>query len=85
MSKVSFSCGVHLVLPSVCFTDGHIPLEPPTPGLCEGSGEAANLNQLDTYMEMLYEDMTEKVRGASLILQLARNPDYLEELCQNGK
>lgn len=36
-------------------------------------------------MEMLYEDMPDKVRGASLILQLARNPDYLEELCQNGK
>ncbi|XP_050693390.1 kinesin-associated protein 3-like isoform X3 [Eriocheir sinensis] len=45
--------------------------------------EQANLNELDSYMEMLYEEMPDKVRGASLILQLARNPDYLEELCQN--
>ncbi|KAK3889150.1 hypothetical protein Pcinc_006727 [Petrolisthes cinctipes] len=60
--------------------DGQISLEPPP---CDGSVETANLNQLDAYMEMLYEEMPDKVRGASLILQVARNPDYLEELCKN--
>ena len=45
----------------------------------------ANLNELDHYMEMLYEEMPDKIKGSGLILQLARNPDYLEELCQNGK
>ncbi|XP_069172370.1 kinesin-associated protein 3 isoform X3 [Procambarus clarkii] len=64
-------------------TDGQVSLDHPTPGLPNDMTEQANLNELDSYMEMLYEDMPEKVRGASLILQLARNPDYLEELCQN--
>lgn len=61
--------------------DSHISLDNSSP---EGTTEQANLNELESYMEMLYEEMPEKVRGASLILQLARNPDYLEELCQNG-
>ncbi|XP_047491203.1 kinesin-associated protein 3-like isoform X2 [Penaeus chinensis] len=60
--------------------DSHISLDNSSP---DGSTEQANLNELESYMEMLYEEMPEKVRGASLILQLARNPDYLEELCQN--
>jgi hypothetical protein len=34
---------------------------------------------------MLYEDVSEKVRGTSLVLQLARNPDNLEEMLHNGK
>ena len=29
---------------------------------------------------MLYEEIEDKERAASLILQLARNPEYLEEL-----
>ena len=33
---------------------------------------------------MLYEDdLKAKIRGSALILQLARNPDNLEELFQN--
>ncbi|XP_050693388.1 kinesin-associated protein 3-like isoform X1 [Eriocheir sinensis] len=60
--------------------DGNVSLDHPDPGEAQ---EQANLNELDSYMEMLYEEMPDKVRGASLILQLARNPDYLEELCQN--
>ncbi len=48
--------------------------------------ETANVNDLDEYSEMLYEDdIGVKVRGSALILQLARNPDNLEELFQNGK
>ena len=31
----------------------------------------------------MYEDVRAKVRGSALILQLARNPDNLEELSQN--
>ena len=35
---------------------------------------------------MLYEDdLTIKIRGSALLLQLARNPDNLDELFQNGK
>jgi hypothetical protein len=46
--------------------------------------ETANINDLDDYAEMLYEDDAKaKVRGSALILQLARNPDNLEELFQN--
>ncbi|CAF0761376.1 unnamed protein product [Brachionus calyciflorus] len=46
--------------------------------------ETANINDLDDYAEMLYEDdIKTKIRGSALILQLARNPDNLEELFQN--
>lgn len=46
--------------------------------------EVANINHIDEYVELLYEDIPEKVRGTALILQLARNPDNLEELHLNG-
>ena len=46
--------------------------------------ERANINELDEYAEMLYdEDIKAKTRGSALILQLARNPDNLEELFHN--
>ncbi|CDI98223.1 kinesin associated protein 3 [Echinococcus multilocularis] len=45
--------------------------------------ETANMTDLDDYLDLLYEDTTEQLRGSALILQLARNPDNLEELCQN--
>lgn len=46
--------------------------------------ETANINELDEYAEMLYDDHIEtKIRGSALILQLARNPDNLEELASN--
>lgn len=46
--------------------------------------ETANINELDEYSEMLYEDdLTIKIRGSALLLQLARNPDNLDELFQN--
>uniref|UniRef100_A0A8C9FT32 Kinesin associated protein 3 n=1 Tax=Pavo cristatus TaxID=9049 RepID=A0A8C9FT32_PAVCR len=38
---------------------------------------------MDEYIELLYEDIPDKVRGSALILQLARNPDNLEELLIN--
>ncbi|XP_067452223.1 kinesin-associated protein 3a [Thunnus thynnus] len=45
--------------------------------------EEANISNIDEYVELLYEDIQEKIRGATLIFQLARNPDNLEELIQN--
>ncbi|XP_056620193.1 kinesin-associated protein 3a [Triplophysa dalaica] len=45
--------------------------------------EEANINSMDEYVEFLYEEIPEKIRGATLILHLARNPDNLEELLQN--
>ena len=46
--------------------------------------ETANINDVDEYLDMLYEDLPDKVKGSALLLQLARNPDNLEELFQNG-
>jgi len=40
--------------------------------------------ELQEYIEMLYEDVAEKVRGTALVLQLARNPDHLEGMLHNG-
>ncbi|XP_061594997.1 kinesin-associated protein 3a [Cololabis saira] len=45
--------------------------------------EEASIGSMDEYVELLYEDVQEKVRGARLILQLALNPDNLGELVQN--
>lgn len=45
--------------------------------------EVANINDVDEYLELLYEDVAEKIRGSALLLQLSRNPDNLEELFQN--
>jgi hypothetical protein len=53
------------------------------PSKISGPEEIANINNLDDYIELLYEEVSAKVRGSSLILQLARNPDNLEELSQN--
>ncbi|XP_056270038.1 kinesin-associated protein 3a [Pseudoliparis swirei] len=51
---------------------------------CAGvEDEVATINSIDEYVELLYEDIQEKIRGAALIFQLARNPDNLEELIQN--
>lgn len=45
----------------------------------------AVLNCVDDYVELLYDDIPEKIKGSALILQLARNPDNLIELSRNGK
>ncbi|KAH8866137.1 Kinesin-associated protein 3, partial [Schistosoma japonicum] len=45
--------------------------------------EIAHLADVDDYLELLYENISEKLRASALILQLARNPDNLEELFQN--
>ena len=46
--------------------------------------EKANMAELDSYLELLYDDLQAKIRGTGLILQLARNPDNLNELSSNG-
>ena len=35
---------------------------------------------MDNYVDLLYEEIAEKERAAKLILQLARNPEHMEEL-----
>uniref|UniRef100_A0A182W502 Kinesin-associated protein 3 n=1 Tax=Anopheles minimus TaxID=112268 RepID=A0A182W502_9DIPT len=45
--------------------------------------EKASIRNVDDYIELLYEDLAEKVKGSRLILQLARDPDNLEELEKN--
>lgn len=45
--------------------------------------EEASISKVEEYVELLYEGIPEKIRGSTLILQLARNPDNLEELLHN--
>lgn len=47
------------------------------------TAEVARVSELETYMELLYEKLSDKVRGTSLILQVAQNPDNLEEVVEN--
>ncbi|XP_065362769.1 kinesin-associated protein 3 isoform X1 [Calliphora vicina] len=42
-----------------------------------------SINYIDEYVELLYEDLSERIRGSAMILQVARNPDNLEELEKN--
>uniref|UniRef100_A0A8V5HID8 Uncharacterized protein n=1 Tax=Melopsittacus undulatus TaxID=13146 RepID=A0A8V5HID8_MELUD len=60
--------------------------KPKDPSPFEGMeiDEVANINDMDEYIELLYEDIPDKVRGSALVLQLARNPDNLEELVMLG-
>ena len=56
----------------------------PVPNSDDGDKqEMANINYLEDYIELLYEEVASKVKGSNSILQLARNPDNLEELSQN--
>uniref|UniRef100_A0A6Q2Y3W9 Kinesin-associated protein 3b n=1 Tax=Esox lucius TaxID=8010 RepID=A0A6Q2Y3W9_ESOLU len=45
--------------------------------------QEANINSIDDYVELLYEEIPEKVKGATLILHLARNSGNLKDLMQN--
>lgn len=49
-----------------------------------GEPEKASIRKIDEYVDLLYEDLPERIRGSALILQLARHPDNLEELQKNG-
>lgn len=48
-----------------------------------GEGEKANINSLNDYIELLYEDVPDKVKGSNLIMQLAKDSDNLEALSKN--
>ncbi|XP_076752591.1 kinesin associated protein 3 isoform X4 [Xylocopa sonorina] len=48
-----------------------------------GETERAVISNVDNYIELLYEEIPGKIRGSSLILQLARIPDNLHELTKN--
>ncbi|XP_018337781.1 PREDICTED: kinesin-associated protein 3 isoform X4 [Trachymyrmex septentrionalis] len=45
--------------------------------------ERAVISNIDSYIELLYEEIPGKIKGSSLILQLARVPDNLLELTKN--
>lgn len=45
--------------------------------------DKASIRNIDEYIELLYEELPERIRGSGYILQLARNPDNLEELEKN--
>lgn len=49
-----------------------------------GEMERAVISNVDGYIELLYEEIPGKIKGSSLILQLARVPDNLHELTKNG-
>ncbi|XP_016921768.1 kinesin-associated protein 3 isoform X4 [Apis cerana] len=48
-----------------------------------GEIERAVISNVDNYIELLYEEIPGKIKGSSLILQLARVPDNLHELTKN--
>ncbi|XP_076662168.1 kinesin associated protein 3 isoform X1 [Halictus rubicundus] len=48
-----------------------------------GEIERAIISNVDSYIELLYEEIPGKIKGSSLILQLARVPDNLHELTKN--
>jgi hypothetical protein len=47
--------------------------------------DEASIRNIDEYIDLLYEELPDRIRGSALILQLARNPDNLDELQKNGK
>lgn len=44
-----------------------------------------HLNDVEEYIEMLYEDESMRITSTGYILQLCRNPDNLGELVENGE
>uniref|UniRef100_A0A915BXZ0 Kinesin-associated protein 3 n=2 Tax=Parascaris TaxID=6254 RepID=A0A915BXZ0_PARUN len=47
------------------------------------SSTRASINNVDEYIEMLYEETAEKTRGTALILQLCRNSGNIEHIVEN--
>lgn len=45
--------------------------------------EEASIRNIDEYIDLLYEELPDRIRGSASILQLARNPDNLDELQKN--
>lgn len=49
------------------------------------SDQGASFSQMEQYLELLYEDLPDKTRGSALILELAKDPNNLEDLVNSGK
>ena len=49
------------------------------------ASEQATMVDLDDYLELLYDDLPAKIKGTSMILQLARTPDHLLDLASSGE
>uniref|UniRef100_A0A8D8M8X6 Kinesin-associated protein 3 n=1 Tax=Cacopsylla melanoneura TaxID=428564 RepID=A0A8D8M8X6_9HEMI len=47
------------------------------------NGEKASFTNIEEYVELLYDDMSDKIKGSTLILQLAKDPNNLEELSRS--
>ncbi len=45
--------------------------------------DRASRGELDSYIELLYEELPDKIRGATLILQLAQRRDVVEDLVRH--
>ena len=79
------------ILLNYIFLDGESASQPPRPmsshslNTDSGDTERAVISNIDSYIELLYEEIPDKIKGSSLILQLARIPDNLQELTKNGK
>lgn len=54
--------------------------ESPSPAPSQGEKEVASFSMMEQYLELLYEDLPDKTRGSALILELAKDPNNLEEL-----
>lgn len=59
--------------------------ESPSPAPAQGEKEVASFSMIEQYLELLYEDLPDKTRGSVLILELAKDPNNLEELVNSGK
>ncbi|XP_012275092.1 kinesin-associated protein 3 [Orussus abietinus] len=67
--------------------EGNSQLPRPMSSCCGNSEnsdtERAVISNIDGYIELLYEEISDKIKGSSMILQLARVPDNLLELTKN--
>ncbi|CAH1388476.1 unnamed protein product [Nezara viridula] len=70
-----FTDGMLNIAPSSCFDSSQ--------SSSSSSGEKATFANFEQYVELLYEDLNDKVKGAGLIMQLSRENDNLEELARN--
>ncbi|CAG5073388.1 Similar to KAP115: Kinesin-associated protein 3 (Strongylocentrotus purpuratus), partial [Cotesia congregata] len=59
------------------------PSRPASSTNSEGDLERAVISNVDSYIELLYEEIPDKIKASALILQLARIPDNLLELTKN--
>lgn len=47
------------------------------------NGEKASITNIEEYIELLYDEMSDKIKGSTLILQLAKDTNNLEELSRS--